>query len=218
MGIKEFITSLEQSNLALVVKDGNLVLQGGTKNLSKAELNAVRSNEFIINYIKENKYEIINYLSLLPANVLPAKKSKDIIAIYRLSGLQQGMLFHSLYDTAAGAYIGQFSCDFVNLDLAILNKSWTSVIDTHSILRTSFNHDSFKVPVQCVHKNVKLPVELLDYTALNEQQQEASIKEYEAADRIKGFDFNLPPLMRIALFRLTDNRYRMIWTSHHILF
>ena len=44
------------------------------------------------------------------------------------------------------------------------------------------------------------------------------IKEYEEADRLKGFDFKSVPLMRIGLIRLSEDRYRMIWTSHHILF
>ena len=218
MEIKEFIATLEKSNFTLVVKDEKLILKGDKKNLSKEELNVIRSNEFIINYIKENKNELIEYLSILPGKSSTGKKSKDIVAIYRLSGLQQGMLFHGLYDAAVAAYLEQFSCDLLDVDLELLNKSWGYVINAHSILRTSFNYDAFKVPVQCVHQTVILPVELFDLRHLVEQEQAATLLEYAAKDRVKGFDFNVVPLMRIALFRLSEDRYRMIWTSHHILF
>ncbi|MEO7533477.1 MAG: amino acid adenylation domain-containing protein, partial [Ferruginibacter sp.] len=36
--------------------------------------------------------------------------------------------------------------------------------------------------------------------------------------RSKGFNFKIPPLMRLALIRLEEDRYHMLWTSHHILF
>lgn len=218
MKIREFIAHLEQLNFTLTVKNDKLILQGDKKKLSKGALNAIRSNEFVINFIKDNKNELIQYLSLLPKGQQLEKKSKDITAIYRLSGLQQGMLFHGLYDAEAAAYIEQFSCDLIDVDLDMLNRSWAYVINAHSILRTSFNYDAFKVPVQLVHKTVKLPVELADYRSLVEAAQAAAIKQYEDADRAKGFDFNAAPLMRIGLIRLTDNCYRMIWTSHHILF
>jgi len=146
------------------------------------------------------------------------KRAKNISSIYRLSSLQQGMLFHGLYDDGSGLYIEQFSCDIIGLDVAILNKSWDYVLKGHSILRSAFYYNEFSVPVQCVYREVKLPVEYIDYRGINEVQQAEAIKEYEETDRHKGFDFKVAPLMRIALLRLSEDRYRMLWTSHHILF
>jgi len=218
MEIKEFIATLKQSNVTLSVENDKLILKGDKKNLSKDELNAVKSNEFIINYIKENKSDLIEYISFLSGNNPVDKRSKNISAIYRLSGLQQGMLFHGLYGEGAEAYIEQFGCDLLNVDLEILNQSWDHVIKSHSILRTSFNYDAFKVPVQCVHQSVKLPVEVMDFRGMGDAEQSAAVTAYEKADTAKGFDFNVAPLMRLGLLRLTEERYRMIWTSHHILF
>ena len=56
------------------------------------------------------------------------------------------------------------------------------------------------------------------YLQINSTEREIALNEYEAADRGKGFDFKAPPLMRMAIIRLTDDHYRMVWTSHHILF
>ena len=218
MEIKEFLGDLKDRNVTLTVKNEKLILKGDKSSLSEDELKEIKSNGFIINYIKENKIELIAYLSLFSQEIAPIKKNKDITSVYRLSGLQEGMLFHSLYDEAVGAYVEQFSCDLVDVDPELLSRSWGHILDAHSILRTSFHHDAFKVPVQCVHKHVKLPITLLDYTGVEPSCQAALVKEYAATDRARGIDFKVAPLMRFALLKLSDNRYRMIWTSHHILF
>ncbi len=146
------------------------------------------------------------------------KRKEQVEGIYRLSGLQQGMLFHGLYDDRAGAYTEQFSADLVNANLSHLTKSWQQVLNNHSILRSGFYSDVFSVPVQCVYREVILPVEVLDYSNKTAAEQVAAINEYEAADRAKGFDFKSVPLMRISLLKLSDERYRMLWCFHHILF
>jgi len=39
-----------------------------------------------------------------------------------------------------------------------------------------------------------------------------------SADLAKGFLFTEPPLMRVALMRVDEDRHRLLWTFHHILF
>ena len=65
-------------------------------------------------------------------------RKRHLERIYSLSGLQQGMLFHGLYNEGKGAYLEQMSCDFINLNIDILKKTWDYIIKRHSILRTSF--------------------------------------------------------------------------------
>ncbi len=217
MEINEFIESLEKSNFSLAVEDGKLVLKGDKKKLSDDEINSIRKNDFVINYIKAHKEELIAYVSDTLKNI-SQKKSRDSSSIYRLSGLQQGMLFHGLYDSRAGAYTEQLSCDLVGPDLETIKKSWNIVLSRHSILRSSFDYDVFSVPVQRVYPDVELPVTLIDLREKNPDEQKAAVKEYEESDRVKRFDFKTPPLMRVGLLRLSEDRYRMFWTSHHILF
>ena len=130
------------------------------------------------------------------------------------------MLFHSLYDDeGSGGYIEQFVCDLSGVNPGALKAGWSSVMSRHSILRSAFYYDRFSVPVQCVYRDVQLPVEELDYRSMDAAaQQAAAIKAYESADRAKGFDFKSAPLMRLGLLRLEEDSYRMVWTSHHILF
>lgn len=143
---------------------------------------------------------------------------KDLIeGLYPLSGLQQGMLFHGLYDGKVGAYLEQLSCDLIGVNLEIFTKSWEYLIQRHSVLRSAFYYDKFNVPVQCVYKEIKLPVESLDYSLMEPSEQAEAIKLYEQEEKAKGFDFNEAPLMRLALIRLSNERYRMLWIYHHII-
>src|SRR5271165_301517 len=99
MEVKEFITTLEKMNFSLSVLDGKLNLKGDKRKLSKEEIEAIKTNKDVINYITNNKEKLIEYISAFP-EISFSKKSDDIISIYRLSGLQLGMLFHGLYDRA----------------------------------------------------------------------------------------------------------------------
>ncbi|MBB6498037.1 non-ribosomal peptide synthase/polyketide synthase [Pedobacter cryoconitis] len=152
----------------------------------------------------------------LDEDYLGKPRRAQIESIYRLGGLQEGMLFHDLYNEK-GAFTEQLSCDLMSLQTAAFIQSWESLVEQHSILRTGFNHDVFSLPVQCVYKEVSLPVTLLDYRNMSSDEQEEAIREYEQTDRRKGFNLESAPLIRICLIQLSDDKYRLIWSFHHIL-
>ncbi|MFC0514086.1 amino acid adenylation domain-containing protein [Mucilaginibacter angelicae] len=203
-------------NFSLSVDNEKLNLNANKNKVTQEQINAVKNNSEIINYIKTHKDELIRYISTIPK--VSAGNQKNVVSIYRLSGLQEGMLFHSLYNEQFGSYIEQFTCDIIDADLNALKAAWAEVITKHTILRTGFYYESFSIPVQCVYRDVTLPIIEIDYSELDPASQTIAFDEYLTADRERGFDFNLPPLMRITLVRLADNRYRMLWSFHHILF
>ncbi|MGI8634629.1 MAG: non-ribosomal peptide synthetase, partial [Segetibacter sp.] len=146
------------------------------------------------------------------------KTRKDLIeSIYPLTGLQQGMLFHSLYIQGEGAYVEQFTCDLKNAKPDIIRETWAQIVNQHSITRTAFYYDAFNVPVQCVYKYVEVPIEVIDLRHLEEAEQEVAMEEYKGRESRKGFDFKAAPLMRLTLIQLGKDRYRMLWLYHHIL-
>ena len=69
-----------------------------------------------------------------------ATTTKDQVeAVYALSPLQQGMLFHSLYATDVSAYVVQLTAVLRGpLDAAAFEQSWQAVVNHHSVLRTAF--------------------------------------------------------------------------------
>lgn len=146
-------------------------------------------------------------------------RQSEISDLYRLSPTQEGLLFHALYDPESSAYKVQLVVDFPNgLNLSAFESAWQHVLNSHSILRTGFHYKQLNIPVQTVHKAVKMPLEILDYTQLSKADQDKKWAEFLDEDRKRAFDFEHPPLMRVTLVRLDGAHYQMAWTSHHILF
>ena len=143
---------------------------------------------------------------------------EKIESIYRLSGLQEGMLFHALYDTDGGAYIEQLSCDLRDADINLIRKSWNQLIENHSSLRSGFYNDEFKIPVQAVYRDVEMPVTVLDLSGMEIIEQRLAVEKIGEENRLNGFPLSAVPLMNIGLLKLDESKYKMIWTSHHLLF
>ncbi len=140
----------------------------------------------------------------------------QVSSVYSLSPMQEGLFFHGLYDSESPAYMEQLNCRLTNLKVEEFRQSWELLLQKHSILRSSF-HQQMSVPVQCVHKAVELPFEVLDYSGLPEREQQLELAAFRKADIRKGFDFAQPPLLRLTLIRLSEEVYQMIWTHHHLL-
>ncbi len=138
---------------------------------------------------------------------------------YPLSPMQQGLLFHSLYEGSAGLYIQQLVCAIhEELNVTAFVNAWQQLFTHQSTLRTGFRWDGTQGPVQEVHSGLTLPFAQEDWRNLDHSEQEARLASYLLADRQRGFRFDEAPLMRCSLLRLRDDYYRFIWTSHHALF
>ncbi|MGB0524987.1 MAG: amino acid adenylation domain-containing protein, partial [Flammeovirgaceae bacterium] len=137
--------------------------------------------------------------------------------IYSLSPMQEGMLFHGLYNTSSTAYTEQLSFDLHEVDVELLKKSWEYITEHHTVCRTRFFHNALSSPIQCVYRKVEVPFECFDYS--NEQADHLSekIDAFMQADIERGFTFDEVPLMRISLIKQTEKLHTMVWTSHHML-
>ena len=139
----------------------------------------------------------------------------DIEDIYPLSPMQQGMLFHSLYEQSTGAYINQMRMDVSGLDPQRLQAAWQQAMDAHDILRTAFIWQDLDHAVQVVCKHVDLPLHLHDW---RNRQGLDTAQQTLAQERLKhGFALDQAPLFDIQLVRTGERDYHLIYTSHHIL-
>ncbi|MCF4994541.1 amino acid adenylation domain-containing protein [Pseudomonas syringae] len=144
---------------------------------------------------------------------LPAQQIADI---YPLSAMQQGMLFHSLYEQATGDYINQVRLDVEGLDPQRFQQAWQAAVDNHDILRTSFVwQGNVERPVQVVHKQLDMPFSVLDWRGHNDTQ--AALDALASREQAQGFDLARGPLLRMVVVRLDDQRCHLIYTNHHIL-
>lgn len=143
---------------------------------------------------------------------------KNIEAIYPLSPMQEGMLFHTLYDPQSGLYFEQFTCVFEGqLDVAAFKQAWQRVVEKHAALRTAFVWEKQDKPLQVVFRQVILPWQEMDWRAVSPSELASRFEAFMAADRKRGFELNRPPLMRLALIRLAENVFRFVWSHHHLL-
>ena len=136
---------------------------------------------------------------------------------YPLSPAQEGILFHSLYESGWGVYVCQLSCDFRNLNVKAVERAWKAVIDRYPVLRTVFIWNNISKPHQVVAQDVTIPFRQEDWRALPEREQQEKFDAFLIADLGNGFRLTSPPLMRLALFQVADDRHRFVWSHHHLL-
>ena len=142
----------------------------------------------------------------------------NIEAIYPLSPLQQGILFHSTLNPAEDAYFGQICMTLKGqLDRAAFIQAWQSIIARHTILRTAFTTSREGTPVQIVLKAVTLPFQEIDWREQSETEQQNSLERFLKEDRAQRIAFAKAPLIRLALIRVADDVYRLIWSEHHLV-
>ena len=145
-------------------------------------------------------------------------KNGDSPETYPLSPLQAGMLFHSLAGLGTGVDIEQIICDVPeSLDLEAFQRAWARVVERHAVLRTRFEWKGIPEPRQVVVPKVSFRGEWFDWQSLSVDEQQACLETYIEKERAKGFDLSQVPLMRLALFGLSKNRYKFVWSFHHIL-
>jgi len=144
--------------------------------------------------------------------------TKNIEAIYPLSPIQQGVLFHSTFDRSADIYFGQIGMTLQgNLNIELFARSWQKIIDRHHVLRTLFTTERQGKPMQIVLKSVVVPVQQLDWRNLSQAEEQEEMERFLKADRERGFDLEKAPLMRLTLIRLSEETHRLIWSEHHLL-
>ncbi|PMY89317.1 MULTISPECIES: non-ribosomal peptide synthetase, partial [unclassified Pseudomonas] len=136
--------------------------------------------------------------------------------LYPLSPMQQGLLFHTLYEQAAGEYINQLRVEVQGLEPERFRAAWQATVDAQDILRTGFVwQGELEQPVQIVHKQVQLPFTVLDWRERDDQLQ--ALNELANAERQQGFDLSQAPLLRLVLVHTAADRWQLIYTHHHIL-
>src|SRR5688572_16786115 len=94
-------------------------------------------------------------------------KAANVEDLYKLSPLQQGLLFHTLYAPEGGAYFQQMRCRLRGpLDPAAFERAWQQVLRRHPALRAAYFWENAPQPMQVVYRDVKLPFEAHDWRDL----------------------------------------------------
>ncbi|MDQ8091444.1 non-ribosomal peptide synthase/polyketide synthase [Bacillus amyloliquefaciens] len=142
----------------------------------------------------------------------------EIENVYPLTPMQKGMLFHSLLDEDSHSYFEQASFDLQGeLKIDWFKASLERLFEKYAVLRTRFYSGWNDTPLQIVYKTQKPQIHFADLRDKEEHRREDEIEAYQREDKEKGFDLARGPLMRIAIFRMEDRKYHLIWSFHHIV-
>jgi amino acid adenylation domain-containing protein len=128
------------------------------------------------------------------------------------------MLFHALMGDTGAAYVEQISLDCRgDIDVELLRQSFNALLERYDILRTVFQYQDLKHPLQIVLRRRAMKIHFQDVTELDPTAQETFLEDYKASVRRKGFDLSRDLLLKIALFKTGPEAYTLVWSSHHIV-
>ncbi|MBB4781049.1 amino acid adenylation domain-containing protein/non-ribosomal peptide synthase protein (TIGR01720 family) [Streptomyces rapamycinicus] len=147
------------------------------------------------------------------------RKAPGSVEVLPLSPLQEGLLFHAVYDdTAPDVYLVQLSLELEGpFDAGRFRAAADALLRRHPHLRAAFLHDGLSHPVQAVAGAVSVPWREVDLTAIAEDERRDAVERWLAEDRSVRFDPARPPLVRFAVLRGAPDRHWLVITNHHLL-
>ena len=135
-----------------------------------------------------------------------------------LTPMQEGLLFHALYDVDSEAYFVQMNFR-VRGDLRLdrFAESWDRLCRRHAVLRSVFVHEGLSRPLQVILKERGPVITFEDLSPLPEARRRERIERYLADDRRRGFSWQRDPPLRFGVFRWSPSVQLVVWSYHHIL-
>ncbi|HEX6717995.1 MAG TPA: amino acid adenylation domain-containing protein, partial [Pyrinomonadaceae bacterium] len=135
-----------------------------------AELSKVTSLEQTVELVAETVPMSIAQLRS-ELDWMSDEELQNVETIYPATGLQAGMLFHTVYGEVEGNYIAQLSWEMRGaVNVGALKEAWQRIVERHAILRTSFIWKREKEPFQVVYRQVRLPWEQYDWQGLSAEE------------------------------------------------
>ncbi|MDX3233993.1 amino acid adenylation domain-containing protein [Streptomyces sp. ME19-01-6] len=140
--------------------------------------------------------------------------------IWPLTPLQSGLLFHTLSNESTfDPYRVQCVVHLSGpVDPARLRAAGQALLDRHAALRTAFVFKTSGALVQLVLDGVRLPWREADLSGLGDPEREAAVDRFLADDLGVPLVPATPPLLRLALLKLGEDRSELVLTAHHAVF
>ncbi len=136
-----------------------------------------------------------------------ARLPADVEDAYPLSSVQQSLVFLSETSPVYEVYVtslhlrGRFEAD-------CLRTCVQRALQRHPFLRASFDLVGFAEAIQRIHRDVRVPVEIVDWTGLADDAFERNLAVWLTAERKRGFDHRLAPMLRVTVHRRSDRDFQ----------
>lgn len=145
-----------------------------------------------------------------------SKYGSGLEALYPLTPMQEGLLYHCLAEPGSQAYIYQVRYGVEgSLQREILNESVQRLVARHPALRTVFRINS--VPLsQMVLRTKHAPVRWIDLRQMN-GHGDSQVEQFLQQDAAAGFQLQTDTLIRLTVFQHDESKFSLVWTSHHLV-
>ncbi len=104
------------------------------------------------------------------------------------------------------------------VDADRMRAAGQAMLDRYPNLRTAFVDSAAGEQVQLVVDGVELPWREIDLRHLGEAEREEAFEEFLAEDHGEHFEVTRPPLLRLSLVRMEDEKSELVLTANHVLF
>ena len=203
---EELLADLYRRGIRIREKDGKLVMTGPEEIVS-----AVRE------MVAERKAEILAFLTergeaLQPELIAAVSPRPDVLP---LSFAQQRLWFLQEMQPDTGAYNIPFAVEITGLlDLEAFRASLNAIVERHEVFRTNFIFQNGE-PTQAITESRLIDFEESDLRG----QVDAAVKVKRAAAEHAGkpFDLTADQLLRVAVYRVEEERFVVLFTVHHIV-
>lgn len=123
-----------------------------------------------------------------------------VVDAYPLAAVQLGMIIEMRSRPDVNTYQDTTSFlirDKGTFDAAALRQAAQLVVDRHEVLRTTFDLNSYSVPLQLVHGKATITVGVANYGTLGPDGWMTRLKDYAASERRSPMDPARAPLIRV---------------------
>ncbi|WP_435598917.1 amino acid adenylation domain-containing protein [Streptomyces anulatus] len=144
-----------------------------------------------------------------------------------LTPLQHGLAYHALTgETGTDPYVVQLELEITGpLDPGRLRGAARTVVDRHANLRAGFRrlatgrlvqYTTADAPPEWTEHDLRARPDALASPATDDRTR-PDVAALVTDDRTRPFAPDRPPLLRFTLIRTADDRWRLLFTSHHLL-
>ncbi|MCC2645093.1 MAG: hypothetical protein K0R94_871, partial [Burkholderiales bacterium] len=144
-------------------------------------------------------------------------ENSRIEGAYLANSLQQGFIYHSLSQENDDAYLVQMLWEYSNeLNIDKYYEAWQLIQQSYPGLRLRFQWENDLV--QIIDKESSVIWNYIDLSyEKNISKLQNLLDTYIAKDRSTGYKLKTGNLFRIYLFKLSETRYQLLFSNHHII-
>lgn len=140
---------------------------------------------------------------------------EDILGV---TPMQAGMLFHYLREPGSGVYFDQHCYHLKGIiKIDCLKRAWNYLASNNEMLRTIFQWNGLKVPIQIILKEYHIPFSEYDFSKLNLTEKQTCMEELLRLDQRELVKIESKPY-RVIFCKLSEEEYSMIVSAHHVIY